>query len=716
MIIKSLELVNFCQHENLKLDLPGAGVTVITGKNGVGKSNMIRAIEFALTGKFLETSRNKQDFITYGKDTGGVSIAFEHNGSQYEVTRTLHGNGATLRGPNNTLSGITAVNSFMDNLLGANSAIVNEFVVVKQGRLNSLLEATNSNRLGLFMKLFNLDRIDALHRRITSEIATYSSFTLPPIPSDELETSLKSYIKQKEIVLSQIKSLDYDPDLHEATDKKVREIEHDLKRAETRKEQIEKLTAASLRYKVLEDKLKELKTKRELLQKDFDEFSKECPESLFNDIQVYKNLDFENKIDLLAQLEEDLQKINEVSHTEPEPIEPVEEELTKVSNKVSTLSESVELYKGYVDKFKSGECPTCGTAKVISQTQIGKSIQEYAVEAEQEVERLQAKLEEATKTELSLVLKKKQLKEEHAKYQSEKSRTEKLKTEIESRIKAISSELLRFSHLLDFNLEEAEQKADKFRMLEVDLAKSINAVDTVNSDLENCSTLINALSDGVKSEKIPDKDTLNKELAEYTALLEDFKEAKNKHNELVLEGRVLDDKRVNLEKSLEATIEMEKNCAKQKQYVALLNDAKAIFHRSAYPTVASAQYLHSLNVHWNDILSNLSVPFSVNVVEDLSIYLQGADNNINVDAASGGQKACLSIAFLLAVNKLFTSNIGFMLLDEPTYGLDEDHIIKLVDLLLYDINKFASNSNIQIFVVTHEDKFKDSFDKKIVLQ
>jgi exonuclease SbcC len=72
---------------------------------------------------------------------------------------------------------------------------------------------------------------------------------------------------------------------------------------------------------------------------------------------------------------------------------------------------------------------------------------------------------------------------------------------------------------------------------------------------------------------------------------------------------------------------------------------------------------------------------------------------------SGGQRVIVDLALRFALISLFTRNIGFILLDEPTVSLDENIRLKFAEIL-------RSQENLQIIVCTHDELFRDSISGK----
>jgi DNA repair exonuclease SbcCD ATPase subunit len=67
---------------------------------------------------------------------------------------------------------------------------------------------------------------------------------------------------------------------------------------------------------------------------------------------------------------------------------------------------------------------------------------------------------------------------------------------------------------------------------------------------------------------------------------------------------------------------------------------------------------------------------------------------------SGGQKVRLSIAFLVAVQRLIIPEVGLLILDEPSTHLDSAGVESLRELLM-SLSTLLQNTNSQVWVVDH---------------
>ena len=70
---------------------------------------------------------------------------------------------------------------------------------------------------------------------------------------------------------------------------------------------------------------------------------------------------------------------------------------------------------------------------------------------------------------------------------------------------------------------------------------------------------------------------------------------------------------------------------------------------------------------------------------------------------SGGEKVILALAFRIAVNSLFASDLGLLCLDEPTAGLDDDNM-QCLEKALARLKDLSSERGLQCIIVTHESE------------
>jgi DNA repair exonuclease SbcCD ATPase subunit len=86
-----LEVVNFCQHLRRVIRFPDDGMLAILGRNGTGKTNLVRAVRFALTGDNLNVGTKNENIYKGIRDgeKSFVRFVFRHGDAVYTIVRNL---------------------------------------------------------------------------------------------------------------------------------------------------------------------------------------------------------------------------------------------------------------------------------------------------------------------------------------------------------------------------------------------------------------------------------------------------------------------------------------------------------------------------------------------------------------------------------------------------------------------------------------------------
>ena len=87
MIIKSLELSDFRNYENLKIDF-SSGTNILYGDNAQGKTNILEAIFMSATTKSHKGSKDKE-IIRFGKDEAHIRTIIDRDNAEYRVDMHL---------------------------------------------------------------------------------------------------------------------------------------------------------------------------------------------------------------------------------------------------------------------------------------------------------------------------------------------------------------------------------------------------------------------------------------------------------------------------------------------------------------------------------------------------------------------------------------------------------------------------------------------------
>ncbi len=135
------------------------------------------------------------------------------------------------------------------------------------------------------------------------------------------------------------------------------------------------------------------------------------------------------------------------------------------------------------------------------------------------------------------------------------------------------------------------------------------------------------------------------------------------------------------QKALEEIRALKTKVAKARGWTDLLDKAVSVLHKDGLPRLVHNRALREVEEEVNKTLAEFESPFRIKTGDNLT-YIAKFCNGTEVPAhrLSGGQQVILSLAMRWAFNSLFASQIGFLALDEPTAGLDEQHVGRLQTL------------------------------------
>lgn len=201
-----------------------AGSTMVTGKNGRGKSLILETFSFLLFG--AQALRGKAD--DYKKISASCRVAIR--GKDYIINRTKSKAEVLLVGEDTPLaSSTTAVNNFVTNLLGYDYNVYRLSNWCAQGEIQALAQMAPKDRKEMIDQVAGLNQVDALidfikqeTRLIKANIAGIESAAIQPsepnkpvrpredmtlvrTQHNDLMVQLKEYESQEKL-LSQVKA------------------------------------------------------------------------------------------------------------------------------------------------------------------------------------------------------------------------------------------------------------------------------------------------------------------------------------------------------------------------------------------------------------------------------------------------------------------------------------------------------------------------------
>ncbi len=208
-----------------------AGVYLVCGDTGAGKTMIFDALSFALFGEASGNSKNgarststlRSDFAAPDASTY-VELAFSYRGETYTVKRNPDYDRAKKRGegfthqPSNAeltlpdgscIAGTRAVNARIEELLGIDAGQFKQIVMLAQGEFRTLLTADTATRETIFRKLFGTQRFEELQKKLGEAARKLER------ENDQLKTEIAAIAGQVSFPAGDSRAQDLAEKLHE---------------------------------------------------------------------------------------------------------------------------------------------------------------------------------------------------------------------------------------------------------------------------------------------------------------------------------------------------------------------------------------------------------------------------------------------------------------------------------------------------------------------
>lgn len=733
MIIKSIDLENYCQHRGRHIDVQGNLIAVV-GPNGRGKSNLLGAIQFALTGE--QPGKNKEDLLSWGERDGHVTLEFEHEGKPGTITRYIKSNKATLVYDGVETTGITAVANELSERLHMDKDLVRQSVFVRQKEVDAIISAKTDKAAKevAFQKLIGIDAA-RLHKNLTDWMYTATK----PVNYDLQLTDAQRRLGETETRISWLNL--------EVIDAQAK-LDAAGKPDDTGSEQTRKAIAAVTAVIASHDYLHTCKMAESKAASDL-----KAAQNAVADVGVNPGVDLATKAQENQVLNEEIMKGNALisattvrdnakskvaaqenavaalaarPHPTDAELQGVESALQAAQTSLAAKNAEIAAHQKALGALSGGEtaCPVCGkpldgdtVAKLqdelktlqieaaglvtvleskrgqLASLQASKSAWETenarvaaALEAARKaLETAEADLAKLVPPTLDVPTAQKALADNQTAIAAQKAFDEKAA----GRKAALQDAEIRFNAAADSvtvaekNLASAESVAKA--ALALDPSEDVSARDW-NADKANLEGLVAAVER--KRREVQD---LQVALTRATATRDEAVKSK-----AALEEQVADLKARQAEQDVLA------------RRLATLEKVRDWLHYPNGPRVIVQQVLAALTDDVNRFLGNFTAPFVVTPdPEQLGFRVEFTDGRVKpeeapgTDVLSGGECVQLAVAFRLAIYAMFAGKLGLLSLDEPTAYLDDGNVDRF-GVLLGKVRELARNMNTQVFMATHE--------------
>ena len=713
MLIKRIELVNYCQHVHRTIDVSGNLIAVV-GHNGVGKSNFLGALQFALTGE--QPGKNKADLLHWGAKEGYVVLDFEQDGKPGRLERYVSSNKVTLEYDGTTTSGITNVAKEMETRLHFDKDLVKQSVFVRQTEVDTIISAKTDKRDReiAFQKLLGIDAAK-IHKNLTDWMYAAAK----PVNYDIQLTDAAKKLGEAE---ARKATLDAEAQAAEAALAEFGEVDEsqgaNLSRAMAAVSGVLQAQAAvrSCEQAVVAAAEGESRAKQAIADTGadpgYDVAMLTGQEAVLKD-ELRKHDAYDKAKDVLDEAKRVQGIIKAPACTEEQlaelgaRVEALSADLAAVRSERAMHEKSVTVLNG-----DEATCPVCG--KVLDAGTAGRLRDELAALKARESE-LSNQFYAANRD----VVEKRADRDRWVRDATmasaclEAARKRLADTEAPKVDRATINRVLR----------EITDQISVQKLYEAAVADRRRALREAEINTGVAEKALSAARDRLAAADAEARKLCGDEAAaDWTqaraameSIVAETDRRRARHTELRMAATraaaTRDEAANTVESMKQAVASLKEAQAAQDRLAARLATLEKVrdwFHYTNGPRVLVTQVLAALTDDVNRFLGNFTAPFVV-VPDQEQVgfrveFTDGRDRPPEppgTDVLSGGERVQLAVAFRLAIYAMFAGKLGLLSLDEPTAYLDESNVDRF-GLLLTKIREVAKNMNTQMFLATHE--------------
>lgn len=687
MIITDLELTNFRIHRKLKLKFK-SGITGIIGDNGSGKSSIVEAIQFALTGLLFEG--NKEEAISLGEDSGSVVLKFLLNDKVGTITRFLPESKVTLSyGGGIPLKKAGEIKELWDKLLQVGPEIISKVIIAQQGNIPLLFSGESSIREKVFQKIFLVPNTEKIRGAITKNYLKQ----LPPLLSIEdpatLQTCIDTHQKEIAAINEELESLKC------LTEDEVDEFKARLRflcKCEDDAGSKMMLDAALVDETANKNAILEVVKELEALLNSINIKDYEKQRGV---LLQQKSL-FQQKLKLEQQLIDNEQIIideSEMNETKLE-LDGLVEQGKKLSDSLLRIKITIENNRKQIERFKQLDgqalCYTCNQP-LHSVVELTKMLEAELAESKASYEKLNAEIKEHNANELSV-------KKAHLYFTETLGERNRIKQTLDQ-FKGIS-----FS---EDDLSTYSEVIETYRDYEKNLTEENLKLSNSNSKLKLLQREISALAifEGTPQELEEEKALIANAITVNT---ENTRWVQSKRVELQMKEYTLDDLIQRLARSKE---NQEKN-KKRNRYSEILSAANDALQMSNFPRKLILNYAEVVSDYLQEKLQDFNMPYTAKVADNFKIEMYDTEGR-KLPKVSGGQEIQVGIALHLALHELFSQSFPLLVIDEGTTHLDTANRKAYFEL----VKKLKESDKLQqIIIIDHDIQLSEVVDNVIELE
>jgi DNA repair exonuclease SbcCD ATPase subunit len=748
---------NFCQHEHLELNFP-AGLTGIFGRNGAGKSNIANAVYSVFTGNFNRHPEGAAGCIRQGTDHACIEVHGELAEQKFRLRRdlfaarvkhTLWINGEKYSDK------AKDIESWLLETSGLTPQMMSEFVFVGQQDLYAFLEANDTERSRKFAALCNTRIYERLRDEYGDMLKTDKarSAAASEVSIDLLKQNIagiQNSLKELRKAAGEIQAdIDANPATKTALNEQIAEqrsfcqmllsysdklkvcggIQNDIA------EQQERIDAALHHIETAKTEKTDIQERlRNLLKgEEYDAFLAALKKQREAIIE-YTNLT--KQINQAKHEEESLPELEKPSETDQEQLNL---KLQDAQRELAELNAQLQSQKTLIDAINQLDCNSGGEVEVCplcnskpehwgvnlkdlneayrTNRQKWNSLQHVSNTCQYELNLLEKAFKNYDKVNAQRQVLLQQI-GEMEKALALLPKTEKSLKDIDTETDRVTT-LASNYRLAKTKVQNAEQtlsreqelSAQKQNNLEQEqncLREQLEHLIEINASTNPTSkTQYDWTDPEVREARRVNADRIIKEAKEQIEKIDGLLQEQAENNGSIREA---EKQLADAERKLEKQEALIADSGKIKQWFDCCDKAILWFKKDGLPRLIHRSILRQLSVLINAELELYDKPFSIEVNDDLTFTASFADGrHINSRALSGGQKVMFALSFLSAVNHTFLQNIGIMVWDEPTEGLDPINT-EFLYAVMERKKKLLHQRGQQLVIITFDEGMIPVFD------
>jgi len=716
VILHSLHLRRFCQHFDRGVTF-SPRLNMVVGHNGSGKTNLLRGLMMGFTGD-AGPPCTKAENAMVGVATGDgsrVEVVVEHGGQRAQIRRIILPTSAkdTMLYAGSTdeegIRGFTEVNAALWDWLQVTRKQLDDYVFVKQRKIDDLIDRSETERGRELASLFGLQNAATIHKKLGD---FRSAIEVPIVTGID---NMRAEVKRLEgVIAGHVTALATYADLPEDTTERQNTLTTQAN-AYTTRQTLERelidpaavLTATNVELQTIADAQLKMQVDVQTFDTAMANMADEVAEATAA-LATYATL--ENNKNALAELERQrLALVNRGYRTDPDyPVRPAKyDEAETARAQLIPLNAAAVTKTHAINQLndQAAVCEACGQQMPgleERQAQLLKLQTDRSALVEQArplVEIVQA-YDDYVAAYNKCVGARQALNNDIKVWQGHWATIPKPDPPRMSKERAESlvSEHARYVQgkqaLLDLSQPRLQRQAE------------LQATKTAKTDE---TAKINA-----KLANVPNLTADQSELARQQ--LEHLRQRERNRTTIESQKAAAEASLTQWQTQLTAAEAKELETAGTRYALEYFKTLRNVFHPNEAPRVVSFTYMQQIEEQVNDVLRLFEAPFSVQIDDALgftaTFYETGkqmADKRLSV-----GERIVLSMAFRIAVNATFAGSLGLLILDEPTAGLDE-HNLGCLPRALEQLRVLSDERGLQIIFVTHEPRIAGYFDHVIDL-